>query len=108
MKNDGARAQFGRLPDGFLTRLAGGIADRGPRVGKFVTVGIGPENARRHRAEIMQRTDLDDIFFPGFQDSRPKGNPDRVTQLDRGKSELPDLLEHVVAILVAVRIPAGG
>ena len=31
-----------------------------------------------------------------------------MTKLDRGKANLPDFLEHFIAVLVPIGIPAGG
>jgi len=108
VKNDGLCAELGRLADGFLARLDRGVAHRRARIGKLVTVRVGTENARRHRAEIMQRLDLDQVLLPRLHDARPKGKADRVAQFADGEPELPDFLEHRVTILMPVRIPARG
>ena len=94
--------------DGFLAGLDGGGAHGLARVGKFVAVGVGAEDAGRYRAEIMERLDLDQVFLPSLDDARPERKADGVAELADGKSELPDFLEHRVTILMPIGIPAGG
>ncbi len=108
MENNGSRAKPGGMANGILTRLDGGLAHGGTGIRKFVAVRIGTENAGRHRTEIMERLDFDEIFLPSFQDARPKRKPDGVSELDDREAKLPDFPEHRVTVLMPVGIPAGG
>ena len=106
--NDGTRAEFRGLADGLLAGLAGGSAHGEAGIGKLVAVRVGPINAGRDGTEIMERLDLDQVGFPRLENAGPERIADAVAELDRGKAELPDFLQHVVAVMMPVRVPGGG
>src|SRR5689334_12109401 len=62
----------------------------------------------RERAKIVRRADPHQTFFDGFENARCKREFDAVTQLDAVEPEVHHLAHHLVAIVMAMRAPAGG
>jgi hypothetical protein len=56
----------------------------------------------------MKRLDVDEVLLPCLDDAGPEGEADGVAEFDRREAELPNFLEHRVAVLMPVGIPAGG
>jgi hypothetical protein len=70
-------------------------------------IGGGMEHPHRQRAEIVDGTDLYHPVLHRLEDSRDERNPDPVAELDPLKSQVGDFPQHGVAVLVALRAPAG-
>ena len=74
---------------------------------ELVAVGRGPRNLRRQRAEVVQRGELHFPRLVHFQNALRERQPDAVPEFDVFKTEVEDFLNHLRAVGVTARIPAG-
>ena len=88
--------------DGALALAQPLVALPGVERGRHVEVGCGVHDAGRQGAEIVARSDLDDAVLNGLQDAGHEDDLDAVAQLHPFETKARHLLEHLVAVGVAM------
>ena len=109
VKNDELGSDRGGGFEGFHGVAFSQPAGRFARIGKFVGVGVGPENFHRNRAKVVQHGDFGEAGLgPGSHDRRPKAVAGVVAEFDRGEAEIGCLAQETGPVRNPVGVPAGG
>src|ERR1051325_11892649 len=108
MHDDKRRAESRSEIDRLQSLFDRALAFPGVRRGELVAIGRRTHDLDRERAEIVQAAELHPASVVHLLDSRHERDADSVAELDVFETKMDDLLQHLVTVGVARRVPAGG